>query len=131
MNYYYYYYYYYYYNYYYYYYYSTVCLSLLEIDSCLTVILFFNLKHVPTDEAVIHDVLEDYIFWLEASKGYGEARWPTTDFRACDQVNCVRKKIRSICQFLKAKMQLYSISQEVLLNFGQCCEYGLFRTVFK
>ena len=49
----------------------------MVIDLCLTLILSFNLKHILSNEAVIHDVLEDYIICVEESKGYGEALRPT------------------------------------------------------
>ena len=50
--------------------------SLLEIGLCLTLILYFNLKHIPSNKAVKHDVLGDYIICVETSKGYGEAMRP-------------------------------------------------------
>ena len=51
--------------------------SLLEIGLCLTLILSFNLKHIPSNKAVKHDVLGDYIICVvQASKGYVEAMQP-------------------------------------------------------
>ena len=38
----------------------------------------FNLKHILSNKAVIHGVLEDYIFCEQASKGYGETLRPTS-----------------------------------------------------
>ena len=59
---------------------SKPSLSLLEVNVCLTLILFFNLKHILSNEAVIHGVLEDFIFYVEASKGYGLTLRPTSFF---------------------------------------------------
>ena len=42
--------------------------ALLEIGMCLTLILSYILKHIPSNTAVKHDV--------EALKGYGEALRP-------------------------------------------------------
>ena len=41
--------------------------SLLEIGLCLTLIISFNLKHIPSHKAVKHDVLGDYIICVEES----------------------------------------------------------------
>ena len=38
--------------------------------------LYFNLKHIPSNKAVKHDVLGDYIICVESSEGYGEALRP-------------------------------------------------------
>ena len=42
----------------------------LEIHLCLTLISYFNLKHI------LSNALGDYIICVEASKGYGEALRP-------------------------------------------------------
>ena len=47
-----------------------------EISFCLILNLSFNLKHIPSNKAVKHDVFGDYIICVEASKGYGEALQP-------------------------------------------------------
>ena len=55
---------------------SELIFSVLEIDLCLSVVLSFKLKHIPTNEAVKHDIMGDFLIWVEASKGYGVALRP-------------------------------------------------------
>ena len=33
------------------------------------------MKHIQSNEPQTHEVLQDYIFRVEASRGYGEALW--------------------------------------------------------
>ena len=46
---------------------------------CLTLISSLNLKHILSNEAVMYGVLEDYIIYVVASKGYGETLRPAFD----------------------------------------------------
>ena len=72
---------------------TELIFSLLEIGLCFTLILSFNLKLIPSNKDVKHDVLGDYIICVETSKEYGEALRPAkfvSDDSACDQANFVK-----------------------------------------
>ena len=55
---------------------TELIFSLLEIGLCFTLFFSFNLKRTPSNKAVKHDVLGDYIICVDASKGYVEALRP-------------------------------------------------------
>ena len=83
--------------------------SLLKICLCLTLILSFNLKHIPSNKAVKHDV------WGTMSSAWkhrkamekhcGQINLSVSDDSACDQATFVKNRTGlagSICHFLKS-----------------------------
>ena len=110
---------------------------------CLNLILYWNMKHIQSNEPRIHDVLQDYIFRVEASK---RLRWSTAvwcRWRNLKPVHVIRKilwkpqsvMIGKCVAFWRVKMQIWLIYRSLLVN--ECCgtlgtavKEALFCTVF-